>query len=44
MKITEINCLTGVEIVRDMTKEEIASYELRRQNMLIEQADETLPE
>jgi hypothetical protein len=39
MKITEINCLTGVEIVRDMTEEELAAYELRRQNALYEQAE-----
>jgi hypothetical protein len=43
MKITEINCLTGVEIVRDMTKEELDAYKLRQKNMaeaLAEQADE----
>ncbi len=44
MKITEINCLTGVEIVRDMTKAELAAYELRKQNWLDEQVDETIPE
>lgn len=26
MKITEINCKTGVEVIRDMNEEELANY------------------
>lgn len=26
MKITEINCETGVEVIRDMTEQELANY------------------
>lgn len=39
-KIIEINCTTGVEIVRDMTEKEIVAYELQKQRALDEQEDE----
>jgi hypothetical protein len=33
MKITEINCETGVETVRDMTEDELAAYEERKKSL-----------
>jgi hypothetical protein len=38
LKITEINCLTGIEIVRDMTPEEFASYEELQKQKAIDEA------
>lgn len=32
-KIIEINCITGIETIRDMTPEELAVYEIGRNHI-----------
>jgi hypothetical protein len=39
-KIIEIDCETGIETIRDMTKEELARYELGRKHVPGGQAEE----
>jgi hypothetical protein len=33
-RIVEINCTTGIEIIRDMTVEELAVYEIDKNQVL----------
>jgi hypothetical protein len=40
-KITEFNCETGIEIVRDMTKEELAAYNSVVETMPKDKLEET---